>query len=64
MVLQLFPTSELYDFPAVLADVLPGLPATLEYRLIGNDLVIRDTVADVSVAVLRDAVGNAATVRR
>ncbi len=64
MVLQPFPTNELYDFPAVLADVLPELPATLEYRLIGNDLVIRDTVADVSVAVLRDAVGNATTVRR
>ena len=34
------------------------------YRLIGNDLVIRDTAADVIVAVLRDAIGNATTVRR
>ena len=37
------------------------LPATLEYRLIGNDLVIRDTAADVIVAVLRDALGNYTT---
>lgn len=33
------------------------LPAPLEYRLIGNDLVIRDGEADVIVAVLRDALG-------
>ena len=63
-VLQPVPTHELYDFPPVLASVLPALPATLEYRLISNDLVIRDTGADVIVAVLRDAVGHITTVRR
>jgi hypothetical protein len=56
-VLQPFPATELYDFPQVLVDALPGLPAPLEYRLIGNDLVIRDANADVIVAVLRDALG-------
>ena len=62
--MQPFPASELNDFPAALRDVLPVLPATLEYRLIGNDLVIRDTGADVIIAVLRGAVGNVTTVRR
>lgn len=57
-VLQPFPTNELYAFPPALARALPELPATLEYRLIGNDLVIRDTAADVIIAVLRDALGN------
>jgi hypothetical protein len=60
-ILQPFPTNELYDFPLVLAEVLPGLPPPLEYRLIGNDLVIRDTAADVIVAVLRDALGSYTT---
>lgn len=64
MVLRPFPTNELYDFPPVLAEVLPELPPTLEYRLIGNDLVIRDTGADVIVAVLRDAIGTIPTTRR
>jgi hypothetical protein len=63
-VLQPFPTNELNDFPTVLRDALPPLAGSLEYRLIGDDLVIRDTGADVIVAVLRDAVGNATTVRR
>ena len=63
-VLQPFPTNELNDFPAVLRDTLPPLIKPLEYRLIGDDLVIRDTDADVIVAVLRDAVGNTTTVRR
>lgn len=56
-VLQPFPTNELYDFPKLLSDALPGLPVPLEYRLIGNDLVIRDAEIDVIVAVLRDALG-------
>jgi hypothetical protein len=57
-VLQPFPTNELHEFPPVLARALPELPPTLEYRLIGNDLVIRDTVGDLIIAVLRDALGN------
>jgi hypothetical protein len=60
-VLQPFPATELTDFPTVLADALPGLPAPLEYRLIDNDLVIRDANADVIVAVLRDALGTHTT---
>ena len=63
-VLQTFPTNELADFPAVLRDALPALPGALEYRLVGNDLVIRDRDADIIVGVLRDAVGNLTTVRR
>jgi hypothetical protein len=61
VVLAPFPTNELCEFPKVLSDVLPLLPAPLEYRLIGNDLVIRDAEGDVIVAVLRDALGNIMT---
>ena len=56
-VLQPFPTPDLPDFPKTLSEALPLLPAPLEYRLIDNDLVIRDANADVIIAVLRDAVG-------
>ena len=48
------------EFPLVLAKVLPALPAGLEYRLVDNDLVLRDQSAGVIVAVLRNAVGVAA----
>lgn len=54
-VMQPFPANELTDFPKVLSDALPALPAPLEYRLIGSDLVIRDSEGDVIVAVLRQA---------
>ena len=40
------------------------LPAPLEYRLIGHDLVIRDKEADIIVGVLPNAVGPALTVIR
>jgi hypothetical protein len=62
-VLEPFPGTDLYDFPERLADALPALPASLEYRLIFNDLVIRDTQADIIVAVLRDGVGTITTTR-
>ena len=62
-VLQPFPANELFDFPALLSTTLPPLPSPLEYRLIGNDLVIRDAGADVIIAVLRDALGTATTRR-
>ena len=42
VVLEPYPASELVDFPEVLSEALPALPAPLEYRLIDNDLVIRD----------------------
>lgn len=60
---QPFPLTESNDFPRVLADALPALPAPLEFRLIDRDLVIRDANAGVIVAVLRDAVGTSATRR-
>ncbi|HEX8028532.1 MAG TPA: hypothetical protein VF491_08725 [Vicinamibacterales bacterium] len=60
-VMQPFPTGELTDFPKVLTDALPVLPPSLEYRLVGNDLVIRDAGADVVIAVLRDALSAATT---
>jgi hypothetical protein len=40
-----------------LEDVLPLLPAPLEYRLVDHDLAIRDAQAGVNIAVLRDAIG-------
>ena len=55
--LEPFPATELAEFPPVIAKVLPPLPAGLEYRLIDNDLVLRDTGADLIVAVLRNALG-------
>ena len=60
-VLRPFPTNELYEFPRILSDALPTMPAPLEYRLIGDDLVIRDADADLVVAVLRDALGTITT---
>jgi len=62
-VLEPFPATDLYDFPERLTVVLPRLPSPLEYRLILNDLVIRDTQADIIVAVMRDAVGTITTTR-
>jgi hypothetical protein len=40
------------------------LPAPLEYRLIGRDLVVRDIQSDVIIGVLRDAVGAISTLKR
>jgi hypothetical protein len=62
-VLQPFPANELFDFPEALSATLPVLPAPLEYRLIGNDVVLRDTEADLIIAVLRDALGSPTTRR-
>ena len=63
-VLRSFPIASLYDFPRVLSEALPELPAPLEYRLLDNDLVIRDAETDIVVAVLRDATATAAVTRR
>lgn len=62
-VLQPFPATELNAFPRLLADALPPLPEGLEYRLIDNDLVVRDANVDVIVAVLRDALGTTVTLK-
>ena len=64
VVFEPFPTTELHEFPPVLLSALPPLPRQLEYRLIGHDLVLRDTEADLIVGVLRDAVGSVSTVKR
>ncbi|MGE3489036.1 MAG: hypothetical protein AB7N29_03435 [Vicinamibacterales bacterium] len=58
-----FPTTELHEFPALLERALPPLPPALEYRLIGNDLVLREVKGNVIVAVLRDAVGRTLAVK-
>ena len=60
-VLEPFPATGLFDFPEALGDALPPLPSPLEYRLINNDLAIRDADADVIIAVLRDALGTVTT---
>ena len=62
--LEPFPSDQLHDFPRVLNDALPPLPASLEYRLIGHDLVIRDREVDTIVDLVRNAVGPALTVIR
>jgi hypothetical protein len=62
-VLESFPAAALNAFPEVLERALPPLPAGLEYRLIDNDLVLRDAEADVIVAVLREALGTIVTLR-
>ena len=56
-VMEALPATALTEFPQVIAEVLPPLPAGLEYQLIDNDLVLRDTSAEVIVAVLRNALG-------
>lgn len=63
-VFEPFPATQLHEFPALLARALPPLPPTLEYRMIGNDLVLRQVADDVIVAVLRDAVGGVALTKR
>jgi hypothetical protein len=63
-VLAPFPAEDLLEFPTVLADALPVLPAPLEYRLIGRDLVMRDVQSDVIIGVLPDAVGAVSTLKR
>ncbi len=60
-VLEPFPANELVDFPVTLSEALPRLPVPLEYRLIDNDLVIRDANRDLIVAVLRNALGATTT---
>lgn len=61
---QPFPITELYDFPRVLSEALPVLPAPLEYRLVDHDLVIRDAATGVVVGVLRGATAVATVIHR
>lgn len=48
---------------AALLESLPPLPEPLEYRLLNDDLAIRDTQRGFVIAVLRDALGVMATTR-
>lgn len=61
--LQPHPAANWPDFPHVLTEALPPLPAPLEYRLVDDALVIRDTGGDVIVAVLNEALGLLSTRR-
>ena len=61
---QPIPSKGLYDFPRSLQAALPPVPAPLEYRLIGHDIVVRDHQAGIVVDVLRNAVGPGLTMIR
>jgi hypothetical protein len=58
-----FPLAESTPLSKVLLDALPALPARLEYRLVGSDLVLRDTQLNIVVAVLHDAIRHGANRR-
>jgi hypothetical protein len=47
--------------PPYLLAALPRLPAVLQYRLVGRDLILLDIDANLVVDILRDAVGAWAT---
>jgi len=51
----IYPTTlPLASFPANLLEKLPRLPPELEYRIVGRDLVLRDTTGNVIVDVMRN----------
>jgi hypothetical protein len=56
LIAHAFANRDTNDIDTLLREVLPVLPAPLEYRLADHNLVIRDTGTDQTVAVLRDAV--------
>jgi len=47
-------TVRLATFPVALQAVLPELPPTLESRIVGRDLILVDTEAQIVVDLLRD----------
>jgi hypothetical protein len=50
-----YPTTiPLATFPANLLKKLPELPPELEYRIVGRDLILRDTTGNVIVDVMRN----------
>ena len=54
-----YPTSEaLAMFPPSLLQVLPRLPSDLEYRFMGRDLIIRDSLTNLIVDYLPDVTGH------
>jgi hypothetical protein len=50
------PVLPLATFPANLLKALPELPKGLEYRIVGQDLILRDVTGNVIVDVLRGVV--------
>jgi hypothetical protein len=49
----IYPTSlPLTTFPANLLEKLPKLPPELEYRIVGRDLILRDTTGNVVVDIM------------
>ncbi len=49
----IYPTTlPLATFPANLLEKLPKLPPELEYRIVGRDLILRDTTGNVIVDVM------------
>lgn len=50
------PDLPLATFPAALLTKLPDLPAELEYRIVGRNLILRDVKANLVVDILRDVV--------
>ena len=54
---QIYPTTyPLATFPATLLRILPELPAEIEYRIVGHNLILRDVEANLIVDVMPDAV--------
>jgi hypothetical protein len=52
---QVYPTAlPLATFPPNLLKALPELPPELEYRIVGRDLILRDSKGNVIVDVMRD----------
>jgi hypothetical protein len=50
-----YPTTlPLATFPANLLKALPELPKEVEYRIVGRNLILRDTTGNVVVDVMRD----------
>jgi hypothetical protein len=50
--------------PPLLLDALPKLPEGLEYRFMGNDLILRDTRANLVVDFINNAVPTAAKTKK
>lgn len=50
------PELPLATFPANLLKLLPELPKALEYRIVGQHLILRDVTGNIIIDVLRNAV--------
>lgn len=50
------PALPLATFPANLLKALPELPKALEYRIVGQHLILRDVTGNIIIDVLRDVI--------